>query len=136
MIEDKNIINNCFDEFDDVSPKRKNSSIQVLYDYEKHYMELVRKYSQEISMIAGMLSNFRNEQEKFYEEALPKVINKLNQDIGIDDEMRKVWIERLTTNMDRSFLLSETLISNYVTKSIEEFKTVVNEKLGKLQYRA
>ena len=123
---------NCFNEFDDVSPKRKEPSIQVLYDYEKHYMELVRKYSPEISMIANMLSDFRNEQECFYKEILPQIAAKLNQDVGIDDEMRKLWLKRLTTNMDRSFGLSETLINDYATKSIDEFKTAVNEKLRKI----
>lgn len=124
--------NNCFNEFDDASPKRKDPSIQVLYDYEKHYMELVRKYSPEISMIASMLSDFRNEQERFYKEILPQTAAKLNQDVGIDDEMRKLWLKRLATNMDRSFGLSETLINDYAAKSIDEFKTAVNEKLRKI----
>ena len=132
MTKNKNESYNCFNEFDDVSPKRKDPSIQVLYDYEKHYMELVRKYSPEISMIAGMIRDLRNEQEQFYNEILPQIITKLNQDAGIDDEMKNVWLKRLTANMDRSFGLSETLINNYVTKSIDEFKIAVNEKLRNL----
>lgn len=132
MGESKKASDNCFNEFDDVSPKRKNQSIQVLYDYEKHYMELVRKFSTEISMIAGMLRDFRNEQEQFYKEVLPQIADKLKQDAGIDAEMRNVWLKRLTTNIDRSFGLSETLINDYATKSIDEFKTAVNEKLRKL----
>lgn len=132
MAESKKTPDNCFDEFDDVSPKRKNPSIQVLYDYEKHYMELVRKFSPEISMIVDMLGDFRNEQEQFYKEVLPQIVDRLNQDAGIDAEMRNVWLKRLTTNIDRSFGLSETLINDYATKSIDEFKTAVNEKLRKL----
>lgn len=132
MPESKKESGNCFNEFDDVSPKRKDPSIQVLYDYEKHYMELVRKYSPEISMLSGMLSDFRAEQERFYNETLPQIVDKLNQDAGIDDEMRSVWLRRLTTNMDRSFGLSETLINNYATKNIDEFKRAVNEKLRRL----
>lgn len=132
MAKSKKELGNCFNEFDDVSPKRKDPSIQVLYDYEKHYMELVRKYSPEISMISDMLSNFRAEQEQFYNEILPQIVDKLNQDAGIDDEMRNVWLRRLTTNVDRSFGLSETLINDYATKSIDEFKRAVNEKLRRL----
>lgn len=64
MIERKKIVDNCFHEFDDIAPKRKEPSIQVLYDYEKHYMELVRKYHPEITMITEMLSDFRKEQEQ------------------------------------------------------------------------
>lgn len=132
MIDDKKTSINCFDEFDDISPKRKDPSIQVLYDYEKHYMELVRKYSPEISMIASMLGDLRNEQEQFYNEVLPQIVKKLNQDVGIDNEMRNIWLRRLTTNIDRSFVLSETLLNDYTTKGIDEFKSAVNEKLRKL----
>ena len=133
MVERKEAIDNCFNEFDDVSPKRKEPSIQVLYDYEKHYMELVRKFGSEISMINNMLKDFREEQKQFYNEVLPKIIDKLNQDKGIDDKMKKLWLERLTNNMDRSFGLSETLINDYATKSIDDFKMAVEKKLQKLE---
>lgn len=132
MIEKNRLIGDCFQEFDDTNPKKKNPTIQVLYDYEKHYMELVRKYSSEISMIADMLRDFREEQEMFYKEILPEIVAKLNQDIGVEEEMRNVWLKRLTTNIDRSFGLSEELINDYTTKSINEFKMAVNEKLKSL----
>lgn len=132
MADSRKALDNCFREFDDVSPKRKEPSIQVLYDYEKHYMELVKKYASEIKMVADMLCDLRKEQEIFYKETLPEIIEKLNQDAGIDEEMRNVWLKRLTTNMDRSFGLSETLINDYVTKNIDEFKVEVNETIKKL----
>lgn len=128
MAENKSA-GNCFDEFKDISPKRKDPTIQVLYEYEKHYLEMVRKYSQDIKFIEDMLSNFRREQETFYSKTLPDIINKLNQDVGVDEEMKKVWLNRLSTNIERSFTLSETLINDYATKSIDEFKAAVNEKL-------
>lgn len=124
--------NNCFREFDDMSPKRKEPSVQVLYEYEKHYMEMVKKYSQEIKFINDMLRDLRQEQITFYGEILLKVENKLNEDKGIDDEMRKIWLNRLSRNIHRSFELSEILIHNYVTKKIDEFKTVVDKKLREL----
>ena len=132
MSKNKEISNNCFNEFDDVSPKRKEPSIQILYDYEKHYMELVRKYNSEITMIANMLSDFRSEQKQFYKEILPPVIDNLNQDEGIDNKMKEIWLKQFTENMDRSFFLTETLINNYTIKKIDEFKIAVNEKLKKL----
>ena len=132
MSNSKKILDNCFDELDDISPKRKEPSIQTLYDYEKHYMELVRKYSTEITMIAKMLSDFRDEQKEFYEEILPQVSEKLNQEEIIDNEMKKRWLTQFKANMDRSFSLTETLINNYTTKKIDEFKTIINEKIMRL----
>lgn len=132
MANDKLEVDNCFSVFGDISPKRREPSIQVLYDYEKHYMELVKKYSLEIEMIANMLKDFRKEQETFYKETLPEIIEKLNQDVSIDKEIKNIWLERLTSNMDRSFSLSETFINDYVTKNVAEFKAEVNETLKKL----
>ena len=132
MLNNKKTLDNCFDEFDDISPKRKEPSIQILYDYEKHYMELVRKYSTEITMIAKMLSDFRDEQKEFYEEILPQVSEKLNQEEIIDNEMKKRWLTQFKANMDWIFSLTETLINNYTTKKIDEFKTIINEKIMRL----
>lgn len=120
---------NCFSEFDDILPKRKEPTIQTLYEYEKHYLEMLKKYSNEIKFIQDLLSDFRAEQTKFYEIDLPNIIDKLNHDEGIDDEMKRIWLNRLSTNMERSFSLSESLINDYAVKNLEEFKSAVNEKL-------
>lgn len=120
---------NCFREFDDVNPRKKDPSIHVLFEYEKYYMELVREYSNEIRFIAGMLSEFRIEQTKFYEETLPQISHSLTEDQSVDDEMKKLWLKRLSTNMDRSFLISEKLITDYATKSIDEFRKAAEEKM-------
>ena len=63
---------------------------------------------------------------------MPQVIEKLSVDIGIDDSMKRNWIERFVENMNRSFALSEQLISTYVTKSTEEFRMELKEKLDLL----
>ena len=83
-------------------------------------------------MIAEMLSDFRDEQKEFYEEILPQVSEKLNQEEIIDNEMKKRWLTQFKANMDRSFSLTETLINNYTTKKIDEFKTIINEKIMRL----
>lgn len=124
---------NCFNKFDDVNPRKKDPSIHVLFEYEKHYMELVREYSSEIKFIQDMLTAFRAEQTKFYEETLPKISHSMTEDQSVDDEMKKVWLNRLSTNLDRSYLISEKLINDYVTKSVDEFKIAVDEKLKSIE---
>ena len=90
---------------------------------------MLRKYSNEIEFIQKMLSNFREEQAKFYHQVLPDIEDKLKGDEAINDEMRRIWIDRLVANMDRSFNLSESLINDYAVKNLDEFKTAVNEKM-------
>ena len=118
---------NCFSEFEDIATKKRDIPIQVLYDYEKHYMELLKKYSPEITMIHNMLKEFRDEQKTFYGTVLPKIIQKLKEDDGIDSKIKSVWVEQLTANMERSFSLSESLINEFAIKNIKQFKNAATE---------
>ena len=43
--------------------------------------------------------------------------------------MKNAWLKRLEENMNRSFAISEKLITDYTTKKLDEFKTIANEKL-------
>lgn len=128
MVEKKSK-GNCFEEFNDDAPRKKDPTIQVLFDYEKHYMDLVRKYSTEIKFIEDMLSDYRQEQIKFYTETLPELQKKLSEDPGVDEEMKRTWLCRLTANMDKSFQMSDMLINDFATKKLQEFKDAVNEKI-------
>ena len=123
---------NCFKVFDDTSPKKKDPTIQILYEYEKHYLEMIRKYGDEITFIKDLLREYREEYTSFYEKTLPEIKRKLDEDMGDDEEMKRVWLSRLATNVERSFELSETLINDYATKSLDEFKKAVNDKIRNL----
>ena len=118
----------AFSIFEDVIPSKQEPTIQVLYDYEKHYMDLVRRYKEEILFIENILKNYRAEQVNFFKEQIPAINQKLNIE-HINTEMKKLWLKRLEENMNRSFNISEQLITNYTTKKISEFKEAVNEIL-------
>ena len=119
---------NCYDEFDD-SPRKKEISLQVLYDYEKHYMELVRKYTPEIEFINGLIQKNNAERTDFYKSTLPEISKKLSSDDAIDDDMRKLWLKRFEDNMDKSFELSQRLINDFALKTLDQFKEEINEKI-------
>lgn len=131
-MEDNNSRGNCFDEFKDIPQKRKDPTIQILFEYEKHYLEMLKKYGNEIKFIQDMLSGFRKEQEQFYSTTLPNIIENLSKDDGIDVEMKKIWLNRFTGNIERSFNLSENLINDYAIKNLNEFKAEVDEKIRNL----
>lgn len=118
----------AFSMFDDILPDKQEPSVQVLYEYEQHYMDLIRQYKPEINFIEKLLKNYREEQINFFEKQMPAIYQKLTIEC-IDSDMKKLWLKRLEENMSRSFAISEQLITNYTTKKISEFKEAVNEKL-------
>lgn len=120
--------NDAFSMFEDISPRKQEPTIQVLYDYEKHYMELIRQHKNEIVFIENMLKDYRQENIDFFNNQLSKISQKLDAE-HIDKDMKNAWLKRLEENMNRSFAISEKLITDYTTKKLDEFKTIANEKL-------
>ena len=120
--------NDAFSMFEDISPRKQEPTLQVLYDYEKHYMELIRQHKNEIVFIENMLKDYRQQNIDFFNNQLSKIRQKLDAE-HIDKDMKNAWLKRLEENMNRSFAISEKLITDYTTKKLDEFKTIANEKL-------
>lgn len=120
--------NDAFSMFEDISPRKQEPTLQVLYDYEKHYMELIRQHKHEIIFIENMLRDYRQENIDFFNNQLSQISQKLDAE-HIDKDMKIAWLKRLEENMNRSFAISEKLITDYTTKKLDEFKTIASEKL-------
>lgn len=120
--------NDAFSMFEDISPRKQEPTLQVLYDYEKHYMELIRQHKNEIIFIENMLKDYRQENINFFNNQLSRISQKLDAEY-INKDMKNAWLKRLEENMNRSFAISEKLITDYTTKKLDEFKTIANEKL-------
>lgn len=120
--------NDAFSMFEDISPKKQEPTLQVLYDYEKHYMELIKQHKNEIVFIENMLKDYRQKNIDFFNNQLSRISQKLDAE-HIDKDMKNAWLKRLEENMNRSFAISEKLITDYTTKKLDEFKTIANEKL-------
>lgn len=91
-------------------------------------MKLVRKYKGEIEFINDLLKNYRSEQEKFYKEILPCINSKLKAE-AVSDDVREICLKDLQQNIERSFVLSEKVITHYLTQKIEDFSNTIKETL-------
>ena len=116
-----------FDAFD-TSPERKEKNLQTLYDYEKHYMELVKKYRAEIEFISQLQNEHTQEVKKFYQQDLPAIQEKLSGE-PIDEETRNEWLKNLERHISKSFDMSEHFIRTLTTKKVEEFDRAIRAKI-------
>ena len=117
-----------FDKFHSVSPEREEKNLQTLYDYEKHYMELVKKYRAEIEFINRLQTEHAQEVRKFYQQDLPAIKEKLSGE-PIDEETRNEWLKHLEQHVSKSFDMSEHFIWTLTTKKIEEFNRAIRAKI-------
>lgn len=118
-----------FDDFKKVPSAKKVNNADSLIAYEKSYMDLLKRYKDEIQEIEMMMKNLRDERIVFYTERLPEIQKEMQID-EVSPEIRAQWLEKLQANMEKSFKISETLIEHYVTKNLDEFKSALQQAMG------
>lgn len=110
--------------------ERYDKNAESICAYEEHYMKLLRNYKREIQEIQEMLKNIREERQQFFLETLPQIEYTMENDNILSEENKKVWIQDLRENMEKSFSVSEEIVNHYVTENLKEFK----EKLKEVVY--
>lgn len=119
---------NVFDKFGGKKPKHEDPNIQVLYDYEKHYMDLVKSYRHEIEFINQLHAAHTQEVKNFYDKDLSAIQKKLQSE-PIDDAVRREWLKHLEEHINNSFRMSGHFIGILTTKTLEEFNAAIREKI-------
>ena len=118
-----------FESLKRVSSDKKMNRAETLIAYEKSYMELLRRYKEEIQNIESMMQSLRAERLAFYNEQLPAIRQEMEMD-EVSPEVRAQWMDEMQVNMEKSLKISEALIEHYVTKNLEEFKNDLQEAVG------
>ena len=109
-----------------------NDKLEVVAQYEEHYMRLLRNYKEEIAEIESMMREVRKERETFYQITLPQIEKTIRSDKVLSEDARREWIEELRANMEKSFRISEALIQHYVTSNQAEFKEKLKKAVDKV----
>ena len=118
---------NIFDRFGGSKPHHSDATVQMIFDYEEHYMRLVKSYREEIKFINDLHTTHTREVKNFYENDLPTIIKKLEAE-PIADDVRREWLNHLEEHMDKSFKMSGHFIDVLTTKKVEEFNAALREK--------
>lgn len=118
-----------FENFGDKKPSHSDPTADMLYEYERHYMRLVKDFRHEIEFIDGLHTKHAREVEKFYSEDLPAIIKKLETE-PIADDVRREWLKHLEEHMTKSFEMSQKFLDALTTKKVEEFNAALRKKIG------
>ena len=121
-----------FSQYAPVNPEYKSEKLDTLVAYEEHYMKLLRNFKVEIAEIENMMSQLRQERADFYVSKLPEIEKSIIDDDVLSEETKKKWIIELRGNVEKSFSISETLISHYVTSNLQEFKRKMQSIIDKV----
>lgn len=119
---------NCFDEIRGASLPEADPGIQEMLACEKHHMELLRKYRDEINFLDEKMRRLREEQTEFRLKTVPSVRRQLEEDEGIDAQTAGAWLQRYVESMEHSFAMSETLLEDFSVMKSEEFRAAMRER--------
>jgi len=95
--------------------------LQTLYEYEKHYLELIKEYKEEIKFANTIQEDLRKERAKFFAETLDDVSETLKK-AQVDDKVASKWLEELVNSYTKSLDLSSGLIEENTLETIGKLK--------------
>lgn len=121
-----------FSQYAPVNPEYKSEKLDRLIAYEEHYMKLLRNFKAEIAEIENMMTQLRQERTDFYSSKLPEIEKTIMDDEVLSEEAKQKWITELRANVEKSFEISESLISHYVTSNLKEFKSKMQSIIDKV----
>ena len=111
--------------------ENNNKKAEIIMQYTEILCKLARDYQSEIAYMDELLKNIRNERNKFYSQQIPQLEESLKQD-SVTEENRKKWIEELRENMEKSFVISETLIKDFVTDNLNEYQSELKSAIERI----
>lgn len=119
-------------QYTSVNPEYKSEKLDTLIAYEEHYHRLLRNFKAEIADIENMMAQLRQERAIFYNSKIPEIEKSIKEDEVLSDEAKQKWIMELRANVEKSFEISESLISHYVTSNLDEFKRKMESMINKV----
>ena len=106
------------------------SKLDLLYQYEKHYLELIKEYKEEIKFAASLQEDLRRERSQFFTQTLREVVQTL-QVQEIDKKVASQWIEDLVASYTKSINLSSDLAKTHVVQVLGIFKEEAKQEVSK-----
>ena len=106
---------------DEVYNERLKSQLNIYYEYEKHYLDMLKEYKEEIKFASTLQEDLRKERANFFSEKLKEVSATL-KDTGVDDKVRGEWIKELVKSYTGSLDISEKLVEEHVVERINDIK--------------
>ncbi|EJD6048495.1 nickel transporter [Providencia rettgeri] len=113
---------------DYVSLERLKNKLEVLYTFEKNYLELVKAYKEEIKFASTLQEDLRKERSKFFSETLKEVSETLSES-QVDQSVASKWLKELVDSYTKSLDLSSSLIEEHTLDTIGKIRA--EAKLGK-----
>ncbi len=119
--EKANVIKLIKEQLDEYNLRNTKENLQLMYDYEKHYLELIKNYKEEIRFANNLKEDLRREKTMFFSKHLKEVIETI-ECAKVEEEVGKKWIDDLIKSYLTSIDLSEAIIDTKVMQKVNDLR--------------
>lgn len=98
-----------------------SQKLEVLYEYEKKHLDLLKEYKEELKFARTLQEDIRRERSHFFAQTLKEVSSTLQQ-AQVDNTVAAEWIQELVRSYTASLDVSDELV-----------RTAAIERLGNLR---
>lgn len=135
--QDKEIITQKMMEiFQELTYASMTKKLQIMHDYEKHYLELIKNYKEEIKFANSTQEDLRRERAQFFTQILKDVSETLKAS-QVESNVASQWVQELVTSYTKSLDLSGDLAKTHVLDIIgklrEDSKKIIAENIEQPQ---
>jgi len=110
------------------------AKLEILFNYEKNYLELVKEFKEEIKFASSIQEDLRKERAKFFSETLKEVQSTL-KDSQVDSEVASNWVKELVNSYTKSLDLSSGLIEEHTLDTIGKLRTESKKEVKKSELK-
>ncbi len=125
-------MNDMFDRFRTVQANQYNETADKLMAYERAYAKLLKDYAPELREVESILRELRDEKNQFYGHDWNEIESSLSKIDYINQDVKIKWLEEMRDSMERSFKLSDSIINDFVKKTLDEFGETLRRELRKV----
>lgn len=101
------------------------NKLDLLFEYEKHYLSLIKEYKEEIKFASSLQEDLRKERANFFSATLREVYATL-QATKVGPEVEALWLENLVSSYTDSLDLSSELAKENTLSRMSEIKAESN----------
>jgi hypothetical protein len=110
------------------------TKLEILYNYEKNYLELVKEFKEEIKFASSIQEDLRKERSKFFAETLKEVSETLKNS-QVDSQVASRWVEELVDSYTKSLNLSSGLVEEHTLETIGKLRKGAKSSVKKSELK-
>ncbi len=108
----------------------RDKKLEILYSHEKHFLDILKDYKEEIKFATSLQAEIRKEQSAFFSTTLKDVCASLKE-TQVDPKCQVQWIFDLVESYTSSLKISSKLAEEHVVALLGDIQKEVSETINK-----